>query len=432
VNKRKLIIISDLHIGGDKLIKDFSCDKELISFLNEKGKYEGDLELIILGDFFDLWKVEETIDEQLDSTIEEYKDLFNALKNFGEKHKITILPGNHDHELFYNKKYQEDLAMYNIMVDASQFFKRKFVYNGKVFRIIGEHGNQVEPSTKFQSFDMFTNSSLAYHFNKIFVYKLMRMGMEHKSPAWLKDMDNVDTEIVPYWILSKYFYYELGPILRAVLIPMLILFSFALPYFIFDVVTEFYQPHFLKPLLIFLDTNTFSKVVIFLLYFDMVIVTILAFFWFVKRDFKKNLLEYGVHSFSEILVARHNAYRKRAKEVIDGKNSFKEKADFYVTGHTHIAGLYESYKFADSGSWKQLMKRISTKFRFPSVYVPYFNLTYLIFEPNGDDMVVSLKSWPKYFEPKLTVLERFTVRNKDLPKSIKKDTIISESRFKFS
>ena len=429
MSKRKLIIISDLHIGGDDIIEDFSCEEELISFLQEKAKYNGELELIILGDFFDLWKVENDADEQVQFIIKRYQNLFDSFKEFGKSHKITVLPGNHDHALFYNKKYQEDLAEYNIIVDSSQFFKREFKNGEKVFKLIGEHGNQVEPSTQFPDFAMPTDSSLAYHINKVLVYKLMRMGNEHKSPYWLRNLDNVDTELIPYWVASKYFYYELGPILKAILIPMIILFWFAVPYFIFDVVTEFYQPKFIQPLLNFLDTNTFSKIVIFLLYFDMVVVIIVFFIWLLKRDFKKRLKTYGVQSFSEILFSRYNAYKKRAKEVIKGKNTFKEKADFYVTGHTHVAGLHNS--FVDTGSWKQLMKSMATRLRFPRVYVPYFSLTYVTFEAEHDEMVIKLKRWPKKFKAKLTTLESFALKSKGIPKAVTKDTVMKEVRIPF-
>ncbi|MBD3156644.1 hypothetical protein GF369_02335 [Candidatus Peregrinibacteria bacterium] len=436
VKKRKLIIISDLHIGGDDIIEDFSCEAELIGFLTKKHDKDSDLELLILGDFLDLWKVENDAREQVRYVIKQHKKLFNAFKTFGENHTITVIPGNHDHALAYNVKYQQDLAEYNITVEPHQYVKRIFSHKENTFTVIGEHGNQVEPATKFPQFDLPTDSSLAYHINKILVYKLMRMGNEKKSPYWLRDLDSIDTELIPYWVLSKYFYYELGPILKAILIPMLVLFGFAVPYFIFDLVTEFYQPQFIKPFLLLLDTNTFFKVLIFLLYFDMVVVILVVIIWFIKREFRKRLREYGIHSFSEILVSRYHAYKKRAHEILRGNNAFGIPANLYVTGHTHVAGFHtlkESGKlFVDSGSWKQLMKRINARFRFPSVYAPYYALSYVTIEQKGDDVTVRLKVWPKTFKAKLTVLERFVVKWKHVPRSVTKDTLIEEHHIQLS
>ena len=420
----------DENVEGDELVEDFSCEKELIAFLRIKSEYDGELELMILGDFFDLWKVEKTKDDQVNFVINKYQNLFDALKVFGEKHKITVLPGNHDHALAYNKKYQDDLAKYNMKVDPSQFFKREFVVGDKSFKVIGEHGNQVEEGTKFGDFAAPNDSSLAYYLNKVFVYKLLHMGSENKSPYWFRNLDNLDMDFIPHWAMSKYFYCELGPFLKAIIVPMFILFGFAVPYFVFDVITEFYQPQFIKPLLTLLDTNTFFKILIFLLYFDMVIVIIAIFAWGLKRELKKKLKEYGLQDFKDIMYSRYHAYKKRAKDVVNGENDFGQSANFYVTGHTHVAGLHnvedKGFAFADTGSWKQLMKRIPARFRFPSIYLPYFSLTYLTFEIVVDEMVVQLRRWPKNFNPKLTVLERFAVNGNYMVKSAKVDRIVTE------
>lgn len=438
MSEKKLVIISDLHIGGDEIIEDFNCEKELIAFLDKLDENKEPIEFMILGDFFDLWKIEKEENNQVQFAINQYKKLFERFREFGKRHKITVLAGNHDHALAYNKKYQEDLANYNIHVDKNQFFKREFEQNGKKFRIIGEHGNQVEPGSAFPDFDMPTDSSLAYHLNKTLVYRVMKLGNEKNRPEWLKDLDNVDNDLVLFWFLSKYFYYELGPILRAIVIPMFILFGLAVPYFIFDIVTEFYHPRFLEPILLMLDTNIFFKFIIFLLYFDMVVVIILFFLGLVRNDFRKRLNEYGMQSLTEILVSKHKAYVERAKEIVKGENPFKEKADFYITGHTHISALEENkeeeYSFGDTGSWKQLMKRLLTRFRFPTVYAPYYSLTYLIIEPKNEFLHIQLRELPKDFIPQLTLLERLAIKGgkKKIPKPIIEDSLIKELKFEMN
>jgi hypothetical protein len=83
--------------------------------------------------------------------------------------------------------------------------------------------------------------------------------------------------------------------------------------------------------------------------------------------------------------------------------------------------------YADSGSWKQLMKRMSARFRFPSVYVPYYSLTYITCELDDDIVNVQLREWPKKFTPKLTLLEQIAIkRRKNIPKAVLKDTLIKE------
>lgn len=433
---KKLIVISDLHIGGESPIDDFECEKELTGFLDKLERDNESMELIVLGDFFDLWRIDDHPEGKVAYAINQHPNVFERLKQFGRKHKITVLGGNHDHEIVYDKRYQEDLAAYNIHVDTNQFFKREFTHEGKTFCIIGEHGNQVEPATAFTDFSLQTDSSLSYHINKLFVYEMMRMGSDKKRPKWISDLDNVDINLLLYWFLSKYFYYELGPILKAILIPMLILFGFAVPYFIFDIATDFYRPNFLVPLLNFLDTNWFIKVIVFILYFDMVIVILLFFISLVRKDFKKRIRLYGVQSLSEILISLHQAFKNRAKEVCSGKNPYNKKSHLYVNGHTHIAGLFtpeeENFVHVDTGSWKKLMKQVPAYFHFPGVFVPYYDLTYLSCRLSDDrkSVNVELRSWPKEFSPKLTLLERITIKkHKNIPKPYKEDTCTAAINF---
>ena len=54
----RFLILSDLHIGGDGHLDDFILDRKLISFLDDILKRDDKLEIIINGDFVDLWKVD--------------------------------------------------------------------------------------------------------------------------------------------------------------------------------------------------------------------------------------------------------------------------------------------------------------------------------------------------------------------------------------
>jgi len=425
----KIIVISDLHIGGDPDIEDFKCTNEFIEFIDYllKNEQQYNLELIINGDFLDLWKCQEEKDEKIKIIINKNKNLFNKLKEFGAKHKITLIPGNHDHEILYNKKFQEELEEYNIHIDPSQFFKREFLIKNKKFTAIGEHGNQVEPASSFSDFYLPTDSSLSYHVSMLFTYKVMRLGIKKKRPHWVQEIDNIDTDLLPYWFLSKYFYNEIGPILKSFLVPMLILFSLALPYFIFDIVTDYYQPKFLLSVLNFLDTNLLMKGLVFILYFDMVIVILLLFVSLLRKDFQKRLREYGIQSLSEILISKQRSYEEKAHEVLDGKNPYNKKADLYITGHTHAAELHkqENHIFADTGSWKQLTKRIPGYFRLPSIFYPYYLLSYLVVYEQPDNITVELRAWPKSYTPNLTILEKiFIKRRKYVPLPVLEDTLL--------
>jgi len=432
-NKKKLVIISDQHLGGERVSHDNTFDKELIEFLDHYKKQEN-IELLILGDFFDLWLVKPENINKVAKVVNERQELFKAFKEFGEKHTVTILAGNHDHELAYKSEFGDVLKQYNFTVDKNQFFIRRFENNNKEFIIIGEHGNQVEPSCAFPDFNMPTESSLAYYLTKVLYEQIMKMGDKGKGMKWLSEIDNIDQDTTAYWAFSKYFYYDVGPILKVFIIPMLFLFSLAIPYFIFNVVTEFFfRPRWLEPLLLFLQTNTLMKIISFILYFDMVIVVILILSSLMKKHFDASLKNYGIQSLSDLLISKEKTYSAHARKVVVGENQFKENADFYVTGHTHFAGLYkdptDGFTYGDSGSWKQLMKQTEARFNFPPVFVSYFKLSYLVFEVIDNDMVIQLRQWPKIFTPKLTFIERFAIKGKTLPKSTHQDTLVDEIRY---
>jgi len=436
MQKKKLYIISDLHIGGDEITDNFKCTDELIDFLNDlEGKKE-DCELLILGDFFDFWKFDKHKGEELEFIIDVNQKLFDRFKDFGRKHRVTAIPGNHDHALLYKPKFQEILLKYNIHVEKQQFFKREFKNKGRIFRIIGEHGNQVEPVCKIPDFNLPTDSSFSYHNYQILVKKLMKLGTPKKRPEWLSSLVDIDIELIPYWVFSKYFYYEFGPVMQSIVVPMLLMFSFlAVPYFIFDIFTHFYYPQFMSEFVLFLDTNPFCKVIAFILYFDMAIVVIVFIAAMMKGHVNARLREYGVHSLTEILLSRQHSYMQRAIKVVKGENPFNEKASIYVTGHTHLAGVhhYKETNYIDTGSWKQLMRRATARFSFPPVFIPYYELTYVELGIDKEGApYAELRERPKQFEPKLTILESLALkRNGNLKQSIKKDRLIRKLKLDF-
>ena len=114
-------------------------------------------------------------------------------------------------------------------------------------------------------------------------------------------------------------------------------------------------------------------------------------------------------------------------------------AKWYGTGRLAVDGIEadveeEEYSFGDTGSWKQLMKRLSTRFRFPTVYVPFYSLSYLIIEPKNGFMHIELREMPKVYVPKLTLLERLAIKGgkKKIPKPIANDSLIKELKIEMN
>ena len=92
--------ISDLHISGDSTNHECEFEDELIQFLETLRHKNQDIELIIVGDAFGLWEMTETAGiEKLTTVVHHHQRLFEQFRRTGEHIQITIIPGNHDHEL---------------------------------------------------------------------------------------------------------------------------------------------------------------------------------------------------------------------------------------------------------------------------------------------------------------------------------------------
>lgn len=120
------VIISDLHVGAGPLDDcDEELERNLTAFLGELSTSDGPVELVIDGDFLDFvqappWqgKELEAVAEdgtplcfteaqsvaKLGAVVADHRPIFDALGGFlasGADRTLTILPGNHDADLFW-------------------------------------------------------------------------------------------------------------------------------------------------------------------------------------------------------------------------------------------------------------------------------------------------------------------------------------------
>ena len=219
---RVYYVISDLHVGGDEQLGEVEFLPELLEFLERLERTDEDAELVINGDAFGLWEIT-NVDgtAKFDHLVETYPDLFEQLRRTGENVRITLLPGNHDHELAAYDEYVDRLADYNVIV----------VQEGSLTRQIGdsvvyfEHGHQQDPNNRIEDWGNPNASPLGYYYNTLVTSRAGQLS-DRGRYNWLKDVQAVTpTERMPVWLLSKYFYREMNPVLRYALVPFLLLFN---------------------------------------------------------------------------------------------------------------------------------------------------------------------------------------------------------------
>jgi len=155
VRKRRIIIVSDLHIGAGRTKEgsinyreDFVYDSDFYDFLKywTKDSVGYETELVLNGDIVDIIKSvyrdgkvykKDTIDF-LEKSIEAHKVFFSALRDFEyEGGKITYIIGNHDQAMASSE-------LQNILCEKTgigiRFIKREYFTDG----IWIEHGNKYE------------------------------------------------------------------------------------------------------------------------------------------------------------------------------------------------------------------------------------------------------------------------------------------------
>jgi len=191
-------VISDLHIGGDEQLEHVDFLDELLEFLERLQTSEEDAELIINGDAFGLWEFT-TIDgiEKFETLEASYPRLFEQFRMTGETVPITMLPGNHDHELAAYDEYVDRFAEYNVNLRQEQSISREVGDQ----RIHFEHGHQKDPNNRIEDFGNPHATPLGYSYNTHVTSRAGKLSDRGRF-NWLKDVQAVTpTERMPNWLV---------------------------------------------------------------------------------------------------------------------------------------------------------------------------------------------------------------------------------------
>jgi len=388
---------------------DCDFEEELIAFLRTLEQKTKKTELIIVGDAFGLWEVT-TIEteEKLEFIIKRHKKLFNQFKKTGEKILITLIPGNHDHELMCYPSNIKTLEEYNMHFEPKIAITRSVA--GKKIWI--EHGSQNDSYNYMPNFGSPHATPIGYYI----AGKITRNAEKHSALGkreWLGDMESVyPNEDIFKWIYSNYFYKEMSPVLRFIMLPFMLLFSFTILYIIGFLIEEFIT----KTSYLNIDFSNhfgFFGSMIDLVFTINVVVIIFAILvsipaFIVFRDLKRALNRYGLNNKENLIVHKEHSYVAAAKKV------FKEDSDVavYIYGHTHRASVSKigNRAIINTGTWMKKLKRVRSRFRlFPSVYYPSFRLNYFRITSKNKNIVIDYTKVPKKISPNLTPLQHFAI-----------------------
>lgn len=402
--------ISDLHIGGDEALGVCDFEDELIGFLDDLAAgSEEDVELIIVGDAFGLWEFTQIQGhEKLDMLIGQFPRIFEAFRRTGAQITITLLAGNHDYELACYPEFVDTLKAYNVRLEQTPSITRRLGRR----RLWIEHGSQHDDANRVPDYGNPYAQPIGY-----FITSNVVGGAGQRSERgrynWLKDIQSVyPTEDIPYWVLSNYFYKEMSPLLRWVLLPFLLLLGVTLAV----VAGAALEAAGLTDTNVFLNNRLLESLgfvgSIFQLILTVNMVLIIELMvlavpvWLILRDARQTATRFGlVLDPSEVTGQKEGAYLDAARQV------FEQDGDIaaFIYGHTHAPSVRRIGERAviNTGTWIKQFEPVPVWLGvLPRVYVPSYRLSSFRIVEEAGRIVIEYREIEKQPVRELTWLQR--------------------------
>ncbi|MDJ1434483.1 metallophosphoesterase [Halostagnicola sp. A-GB9-2] len=431
---RVYYVISDIHLGGDEQLEEAAFLDELLSFLERLERTDENAELIINGDAFGLWEFTriEGI-EKFDALKGAYPELFEQFRATGENTPITLLPGNHDHELAAYDGYVERLAEYNIDLVQDQSINRPVGEQAIHF----EHGHQQDPNNRIEDWGNPHASPLGYYYNTLVTSRAGQVS-DRGRYNWLKDVQAVTpTEWMPIWLISKYFYREMNPLIRYAMVPFLLLFNVSAILAILaglDLAGVWSTP--VEEATAFLGQfGTAGTAAWYVLAINVVVTGLLLLvgipLYFLQRDIKKTIDRFGIMD-TEMTVDPVASYEEAARDVFDDD----PETTIFCYGHTHRPDVREidGGLLVNTGTWlKRLHRRDGVTGLLPPVFYPSYQLCAVRIAAEPDGVVVEHEAIekPSPSADELTLTERLLTLGRE-PNPELPDQAVLEDRVQVS
>jgi hypothetical protein len=252
---------------------------------------------------------------------------------------------------------------------------------------------------------------------------------------WLKDVQAVTpTERMPNWLVSKYFYREMNPLLRYAAIPFLLLFNISLVVALFagfDLIgvlslpaerTEAFLGQFGAAGAAAQLLLTVSVAISLLLLLVAIPLAVLV------RDVRKTVERFGVFE-TDLTVDPEQPYTEAAREV------FEERPEtaVFCYGHTHRPKTQEvdGGLLVNTGTWlKRLHRRDVIAGRLPPVFYPSYQLCAVRIEPASEGVAVEYETIekPSPSAEELTLTERLLTLGREPDPELPDRTVVADER----
>ena len=433
--ERTLVFVSDLHLATDPEKRDFFAEEEFSALLDELLASPEPVDLIIAGDFFDhlqLTGADRLARFRAALERPEYGPLLDRLRRFTatSRHRTIYLIGNHDVETGWNEELRRYLLDSGLVGEISLAYAHTYGDGAgdqeRGCLVYCEHGNDYDGANTILDYTNPAVTPLGAHLVTDLVNYLEPLGRhaDTDAPTSIADVDNIHPlGVIPWWFISTYFYRQVRRVVKYVLIPGSILYA------VFHLVP-------LALLFLRLEGDTIAGglrslpdrlpdlgiVLAFLfLAFDSSLLVFLLVVLLVRYDFNRTRERYGLQDPDTIFRRGARHYRRICEALVRGEltpvhwpaDEPWRGADLFVYGHTHEQGLTQVVvdgrggeagarrAFANTGTWTRKVIRIRTHLRLPPVFVPTYELTYVVVRPVERAIRVELWERPKELDYRL-------------------------------
>ena len=410
-----LVLLSDVHIGGEAGSEIFQSAAELTALLQDLNRHQGPVELVLAGDFFDLLRMGDPGqgEERVTATIArpEYEELFAALRSFTQApgHRVVYLVGNHDAEVWWNARIPRSLIEAGL-VDAFALSYSASFESVPEQLIYCEHGNQFDPSNTLVDYANPLDSPVGAHV----VTELVRpIGPGAAIPGGL-DLREVSyvfpLAALPDWIAGRIFYQFVRRLLGWLLGPLVV--AYAVYEGLAALVRALEGSLALRPL--FLQ----------LAYLLGLLLLVVVVVFLVSRRTAEHAActlatrfpgqAAGPQRSREDLAIRQRLEQDRPPPMA-GTVEPLEIAVF-VSGHTHGPAMSKLRRadgretvIANTGCWLRQLQPVDAWLGAQPVFVPVFVHTHVRVRSGQAGLVVELWEHPKPAERRLPWIERLAV-----------------------
>jgi hypothetical protein len=400
----RFVYVSDLHLTDTGPNDDFAATAELCELLGSLRDHPGQVVLALGGDILDLLQVggspEERVARVLDGPAA--GPIGEALRRLSARPGATVLylVGNHDSTLAW------DAAARKLVTD--RFGVTDFALHARVrveraggggeVVVVAEHGDALDRwNRRTDPFDPL-DVPVGDHVVAEFVNRLEGASGRYPQLA-LDQVDNVRPGLlVPWWLVSNFFYKFMGRALRDFALPLVLL-TIALNLVVGLLVGD---PGRVAEL--------GSRAVRWVSTFVLTNLALLALLsTFLGRSFRRAAAAYGLPTPDEA-ADEAQARKGDLPELLARRDP---TAGVLVTGHTHEPGVIRlpgGQVAADAGCWVRGLVPVRAWLALPPVFVPTYPVNWVDVRARPDGVAVDLWERRLAVTRRLGHIERLVAR----------------------